>query len=125
MRKLLVFFLFPILVASCKKEAESSLRGVWIEKSLRLDTLEFDNANFKLRSSAYWDLSQNPNFPINHSAIYRYQLDNDSIRLNSFYSSYSGLFAYKFKLNSSTDLIIGKFYSRTSLPAILEFEKIQ
>src|SRR5258707_15478648 len=124
MRKLLIFLL-PVLVASCKKDSKGTLEGVWIEKTLRSDTLEFDNSNFKLKSASYWDLAQNPTYPINHSAIYRYEIGTDTIKLNSFYSSYSGLFAYKFKFNSPTDFIIGKFYSRTALPAILEFEKIR
>jgi hypothetical protein len=129
MRKLLIF-LFPVLIASCKKDSSAgTLEGVWIEKNFRLDTLDFDNpitkSSFKLRSASYWDLAQNPTHPINHSAIYRYEIETDTIKLNSFYSSYSGLFAYKFKFNSPTDFIIGKFYNRTSLPAIPEFEKIR
>jgi hypothetical protein len=129
MRKCLIFLL-PVVIASCKKDSSGGpMQGVWVEKNFRLDTVEFNNSftgsSFKLRSAAYWDLSQNPAYPINHSSIYRYEIYPDTIKLNSLYSSYSGLFAYKFKLNTSSSFIIGKFYSRTALPAILEFEKIQ
>jgi hypothetical protein len=129
MRKWLIFLL-PVLIASCKKDnASGPMQGIWVEKNLRLDTVEFNNvftgSSFKLRSAAYWDLSQNPTYPINHSSIYHYEIYQDTIKLNSINSSYSGLFAYKFNLNTSSSFIIGKFYSRTALPAILEFERIR
>ena len=116
MRKWLIFLL-PVLIASCKKDSSSGpMQGVWVEKNFRLDTIEFNNSftgsSFKLRSVPYWDL-------------YRYEIYPDTIKLNSLSSSYSGLFAYKFKLNTPSSFTIGKFYSRTALPAMLEFEKIQ
>jgi hypothetical protein len=131
MRKLIVFLL-PVFILSCKKDTPAGIRGVWVEKTLRVDTMTFDNSSlsadpstFYLRSRPYWDLALNPDYPINHSAIYRYKIDGDTMRLNSFYSSYSGLYPYSFKTYNSTSFTIGKFYNRSGLPALLEFERIE
>jgi len=119
MRKLTIFLSAVLVIACNKDKSASSLHGTWVEKTMRLDTLDFgdnaflfsDHKIFYLRSNPYWDM-------------YRYNIDGDTIRLNSMNSSYGGLFPYSFKINSTVSFTIGKFYNRAGLPATLEFVKI-
>jgi hypothetical protein len=135
--KLFWFFLFAISIMACKKNATHvpPLQGLWIEKSLRLDSMDFSNTfpstdenkfSFDLKSRPYIDVSQNPNYPINHSAGYRYYLEGQYIFLNSFYSSSTYYSKYDFQLSDDKrSFTIKRFYSRNSLPAFIEFERIK
>lgn len=121
---------------SCKKNLSKVLpQGVWVEKSLKFDTLIFDNKfelrdegkfSFTQKSKPYMDATQNPTYPINHSGFYSYYFEGEYINLRSFLSSSTRYNKYDF--NISTDgksFSIGRFYSRNQLPAILEFEKVE
>ena len=115
MRKLAIFLSAALVIACNKDKSESSLHGAWVEKTMRLDTMDFSNSflfsDYKTFYLSYW-------------GPYRYTLDGDTIRLNNMNSSYSGLFPYSFKINSTVNFTIGKFYNRPGLPATLEFVKI-
>ena len=117
MRKL-VFFLFAALIISCRKEnTEGSFEGIWVEKTLRLDTLEFNPLISSSHQSVYLRSQQ--------SRIgYNYQVKTDSILLKSFVSS-GGFNSYYFNFNSSKKFTINNFFQRPALPATIQFEKIE
>jgi hypothetical protein len=119
MRKLAILWL-TILTISCKKDkSEDVLQGdVWVEKTLRLDTIEFNNPLSSSFNSMYFASAQYRN-------AYTYQVKTDSILLKSFTSSSMLFNAYYFSQNSSTQFTISNFFQRTSLPAIVQFEKIK
>ncbi len=66
-RKYLLFLLLAVSVIACKKKTIQLplLQGLWIEKTLRLDSIEFDNSfsinqnkySFYLKSRPYMDVS--------------------------------------------------------------------
>jgi len=117
MRKMVVF-LFAVLVISCKKEStEGSFQGIWVEKTLRLDTLEFNPLVSSSFQSIYLRSQQ--------SYIgYTYQVKTDSILLKSFGSS-GGFNPYYFNFNNSKNFTISNFFQRPALPATIQFEKIE
>jgi hypothetical protein len=117
MRKIVVF-LFAVLIISCRKESgEGSFRGIWVEKTLRLDTLEFNPAVSSSLQSVY--LSS----PQTHIG-YSYQIKTDSILLKSF-ASPGGFNSYYFNFNNSKKFTINNFFQRPALPATIQFEKIE
>lgn len=141
MKTLAYAMVLLIITASCNKKNEPTkdiLEGVWVETTLRLDTLDFtinqfiDNgsgykaADFKTNS--YSDTVLNPNYPVNHSSQYNYFINqgNTALNLRSFYSSFSGFQQYNFTINNSLNrFTVQKFYTRRSLPPAIEFERIR
>jgi hypothetical protein len=138
----LFYFAFSLLlVISCTKKSAiipTALSGIWVETTLRLDTLDFeinnliDNnsgytvANFSTNS--YTDTVLNPNYPVNHSSIYNYYLNTDSskIFMRCMLSSFSGFNQYNFIMQGSQQRFsIDKFYNRRALPATIEFLRIR
>lgn len=113
-----------LFFAACKKSGTSSstLQGIWIEKTQRLDTIDFDNLVFSTSTSPVFYLRSQPN---GYNSLYNYSFKTDSILLRSFYSSYSGFYAYYFEQNNSSLFTISNFYHKPSLPAILQFERIR
>ena len=117
MRKM-VFFLFAVLIISCRKEnAEGSFQGIWVEKTLRLDTLEFNPLISSSHQSVYLRSQQS------HIG-YHYQVKTDSILLKSFGSS-GGFNPYYFNFNNSKKFTINNFFQRPALPVMIQFEKIE
>ncbi len=115
-----------------------AFEGVWVESSLRLDTLDFDYGNrvdwsgqgnvLSFKTNIYTDTVINPNFPVSHSALYQYFFTNNKTKLNlrNFYSSSTGYGEYTFTL--SPDLkkfTVDKFYNRRALPVVIEFVRIR
>jgi hypothetical protein len=133
MKKLFPLIVCLITLMACKKTktTEPILEGLWVEKSLRLDTLNFSYNNLfgpamYLRSAPYTDTVLNPMYPVNHSGIYSYLLSGDSLKLRNFASSSSLLPTYKFSFVAGGNAFtVGKFYNRRELPAVIEFQKIQ
>lgn len=138
----LLYFIFSLLlVASCLKKSTpipTTLSGVWVETTLRLDTLDFevntliDNssgyavANFNTNS--YSDTILNPNYPVNHSSIYNYYLNatNSKIFMRSMLSSFGGFSQYNLNMQGNQQRFsIDKFYTRRALPATIEFLRIR
>ena len=117
MRKM-VIFLFAVLIISCRKEnAEGSFQGIWVEKTLRLDTLEFNPLISSSHQSVYLRSQQ--------SYIgYSYQIKTDSILLKSFGSS-GGFNSYYFNFNNSKIFTISNFFQSPALSAMIQFEKIE
>ncbi len=133
MKKLFQLIVCLITLMACKKTktTEPNLEGLWVEKSLRLDTLNFGYNNLfgpamNLLSAPYADTVLNPNFPVNHSGLYSYLIVGDSIKIRNFASSSSFLPTYKFAfIAGGNAFTVGKFYNRRALPAVIEFQKIQ
>ncbi|MEO7313507.1 MAG: hypothetical protein ABIX01_24200 [Chitinophagaceae bacterium] len=136
MRKLFPAIVFILLGTVCKKPtiAPLPLSGIWVEKSLRMDTLDFETQNqgvfsgptIFLRSSPYSDPVLNPAYPTNHSSIYQYNLVGDTLHLKNFVSSSSLFVPFHCVLSAgSNELRIDKFYNRRSLAAVVLFEKVR
>lgn len=147
MKPLLLFTLLALVIA-CKKDAEksglfsdvSSSYGVWVEKSLQLDTLDFDatpkfetnfanSSSVMLRSKAYLDTTISTDYLVNHSAIYNYYFADTSrhtIYLRSMLSSSSTYGKYSFIVHDDRkSFTIQRFYGRNSLPDMIEFVRIK
>jgi hypothetical protein len=130
-----------LMLTSCKKGSTGSanaLEGIWVESTLRLDTLDFeinnliDNGNgyrlINFKTNTYTDIVLNPNYPVNHSSHYDYYLNNQqtTINLRSYLSSYGGFYSYAFSLSADAkSLTVDKFYLRRNLPATIEFVRIR
>lgn len=138
MRLTATLFSIVFLLYACAKEtaAPSKLSGIWVEQSLRFDTLDFDNKVFlstnsdtigtvQFRCKPFTDVAINPNFPINNSTFYNYYLKADSLFLRNFLSSYSGFYRYSFTMNSEQSFSVARFYNRNMLPATITFKRIQ
>ncbi len=131
----IVFAIIICFTAACKKsKTELLIFGVWVEKSLRLDTLDFNIQNrvdateptVNFLSGPYIDTVLNPNFPVSHASLYSYKFLNDTLQLRSYLSSLGRFQSYPvtFYADGKT-FSIGKFYNRRALPQIIEFEKIR
>ena len=121
--KKLIIFLFIILIISCGKNKSSdaltnpeNLTGLWVEKTLRLDTMEFNSFLASSTQSIYFRSQQN-------FKGYHYQIKADSILLLSFGSS-TGFVPYYFNFNNPKQFIISNFFQRPGLPATIQFQKI-
>ncbi|MES2776975.1 MAG: hypothetical protein V4722_22550 [Bacteroidota bacterium] len=130
-----LFIVMIFVGTACKKTKIDldNLSGIWVEKTLRLDTLDFDRQHqaglslpsVYLRSRPYNDPALNPNYPINHSNIYQYYFSGDTMHLRSFVSSSSLYVPFHCELVAGAGAIrIAKFYNRQSLPSVIEFQKI-
>lgn len=114
----LVIFLSAVLAISCKKEkSEPSLRGVWIEKTLRLDTLDIGNPLASDPQSIYLRSQQS-------FTCYFYRTKPDSILIQQF-GSFGAFSSYYFNFDNSNQFTISNFFQRPALPAILQFERLQ
>ena len=138
--RLFLLILFVYFFVSCQKQKTVSkgFLGVWVESSLRLDTLDFEYGNLidwsgvglvlNFRTNTYLDTVLNPNFPVSHSGSYTYYFTNDNkiINLRNFISSstYFGAFTFTL-LPDLKKFTIDKFYNRRALPAVIEFIRIR
>lgn len=136
-----ITFLFTILVfVACKKQKDNdtAFAGVWVETSLRLDTLDFDFGNridwggqyavADFSTNIYIDTVLNRNFPVSHSTVYSYYFTNGmrNIQMRSMLSSSTYFGEFKFSFSSDKRrFTIDKFYNRRALPAVIEFERIK
>jgi hypothetical protein len=135
------FLLTGVLFFSCNKnkdEARIAFSGVWVETTLRKDTLDFEAdklidrgsgyAMIVFNSNTYTDTVLNPNYPVNHSTLYNYYFSDgmNKIYMKDILSSNSNFPVYNFILAANKlRFTIDKFYMRRSLPAIIEFERIK
>ncbi len=116
--KKLAIILITALIISCKKEqAEPSLRGVWVEKTLRQDTLDIGNPLASDPQSIYLKSQQS-------FTGYFYRTKPDSILIQRF-GSFGAFSAYHFNFDNSKQFTISNFFQRPALPAIIQFEKLQ
>jgi hypothetical protein len=137
----LLFLILPVcFFVSCQKQKSKpvAFQGVWVESSLRLDTLDFEYGNLidwsgvglilDFRTNIYVDTVLNPNFPVSHSGSYTYYFSNDKkiIYLRNFNSSSTYFGTFTFTLSADLKrFIIDKFYNRRALPAVIEFVRIR
>lgn len=139
MRFIAIAVIFSFLNIACKKSVNNKIpfEGVWVERSLRLDTLDFDYANhvdyggehtpLYFSTNTYVDSVLNPTFLVSHTAQYSYYFNKDKSRiyLRTAFSSSSFYGEYKFKQTEDKKFEIDKFYLRRSLPATIEFVRIR
>jgi hypothetical protein len=138
--KTLIAAALLLIMTSCKKNNSSSnvFEGVWVESSLRFDTIDFeinniiDNGNgyrlINFKTNTYTDTVLNPTYPVNHSTHYDYYLNNQqkTINLRSYLSSYSGFYSYNFSMaTDAKSLTVDKFYLRRNHPATVQFVRIR
>lgn len=135
MRPLLLIITLTLVIA-CKKEGKTpALEGLWIEKSQRLDTLDFDNPpefsmdnnpSVLFKARPYMDPAVSTVYPQIYSSIYSYYFEQGAIRMRSFLSSsyIYGKYDFSFKPDHKS-FTIKKFYGRESLPDMLEFERLK
>lgn len=138
--RLLYYLLIILLISACSKSAgpRTILEGVWVEKTYRLDTLDFDKGNafgnaseqnhtVYFGSRSFVDTTLNPIYPVVNTSFYAYRLGSDSIYLRNFLSSSTGFQPRFFKMNSGEQSFqVSKFYIRTGLFSyILEFQRIR
>lgn len=138
--RLLFLTVFICFFVSCTKQKGKimAFQGVWVESSLRLDTLDFaygtlidwggDNSVVEFRTNTYVDTVLNPNHPVNHYNTYDYYFTNNKTKINlrSSYSSSTYFGEYTFILSSDLKTFtIGKFYNRRILPTVIEFVRIR
>jgi hypothetical protein len=139
--RLISFLLICVLFFSCNKnkdEVRPTFSGVWVETTLRKDTLDFDADKLidkgsvytmvVFNSNTYTDTVLNPSYPVNHSTLYNYYFSDgtNKIYMKDILSSNSNFPVYNFTLAANKfRFIIDKFYMRRSLPAIIEFERIK
>ena len=117
MKKLLPFLLAALVIACKKDAAVDPFHGVWVEKTMRQDTVEFNPIYASSHQTLYFRAQSNP-------TAYFYQVKTDSILLKGFGSS--GSFnPYYFNFNGTKEFTIGNFFMRPGLPAIVRFEKIK
>lgn len=130
--KLLLFILVAGACSCSKSSSSIELKGRWIEKSQRLDTIDFEppfagafdqKKGFLLKSRPYMDITLNPTYPINPSSIFSYYTQGDSMYIYNSLMSAMIYRPYVFSANANS-FTIGKFYLRNSLPAQLEFERL-
>jgi hypothetical protein len=136
--RLLPFIL--LLICSCTKKSTTpkAFKGVWVETTLRLDTLDFEVNNLvdngsgyaiaDFKTNTYIDTVLNPNYPVNHSSGYHYYFaaDDNKIYLRSLFSSFNGFYEFAFSLLPNQQrFTINKFYLRRALPAVIEFVRIK
>lgn len=119
---ILTFLLFTIGCTK-DKDSNSNLLGTWIESELKTDTIKFDNQTDFLWLSRGKELSNGYCLPKIGSGPYIYEIKNDSIYLNSFFSSLAILRPYYF--NTCEDkLTIGNFYDENLNKDLLIFIKL-
>jgi hypothetical protein len=138
--RLLFLTAFICFFVSCTKQKGKPIafQGVWVESSLRLDTLDFEygtlidwggeNSVVEFRTNTYVDTVLNPNYPVNHYSTYAYYFTNNKTKINlrSSYSSSTYFGEYTFTLSSDLKTFtIGKFYNRRILPTVIEFVRIK
>lgn len=130
-----------VLFCSCNKtkdRAGKTFSGVWVETTLRKDTLDFEADKFidrnfgyamvVLNSNTYTDTVLNPTYPVNHSTSYSYYFNEpvNEIYMKDILSSNNRFPVYNFTLaTNKLRFTIAKFYMRRQLPAIIEFERIR
>jgi hypothetical protein len=138
MRVFIILILIVGCLISCKKDDKKTskrLSGIWVETSLRVDTLDFnymdlidkssDNSLVVFKSRPYTDVSINPDYPVNHSSWFDYYFKQNKIFMRSMLSSSSFFGEYDFLMEPNQQMFsIKRFYGRKSLPETIRFERL-
>lgn len=121
----LIIILFLLLSCTKNTTSVSTLSGIWVEQTLRLDTLDFELGD------KFGTVNGNKTFFLNSSSstntnVYSYYFKLDTIRLSSVVSSFAFFGSYKFKMRTNNRFFdVERFYNRNSLPTTITFEKIK
>jgi hypothetical protein len=114
---LIFLFLFSIMHGVCQKVElkKSPIKGVWVEKSNKSDTLiflaEYDGQNPIFQLKRGFDPNDKSKLPKSLSGPYWYQLGDNRILINWFLSSDSKFHSYYFWLaENQSKLMIGNFF---------------
>lgn len=107
--------------------------GKWIEKSQRLDTLDFNTQAFssnervvQFKARPYMDLTVSTVYPRIYSTIYSYYFEQGFIYMRNFLSSSTMFGKYDFTWSADyKSFTIKKFYGRESVPDRLVFEQLK
>jgi hypothetical protein len=137
MRSLLLLITLSLIIISCSKdnkdtpEPSSEVSGKWIEKTQRLDTIDFEpgypgtmgnNKVLYLQAKPFMDPSVSTVYPRIYSSMYGYYFEQNYIYLRSFFSSSLAYNKYSFRWTTGRkSFIVKKFYDRKSLPSEIEF----
>lgn len=132
--KNLLCIIFIFLFWSCTKDTSVDYpQGVYVEETLRLDTIDFTINNqidaselsFVFKSKTFQD-PVNPVITIYNSGLYNFQIqNNETIQLRNMISSSSAFNNYYFSwVKNNTYFEIGKFYNRPNLPDRVKFIKL-
>jgi hypothetical protein len=139
MRYVFLFLVAGLCLIACKKDNDidtsKRLSGVWVETTLRFDTMDFsymdlidrtgDGLLVVFRSKPYTDVTINPDYPVNHSSWYDYYFKDDKIFMRSTLSSSSLFGDYDFMMQSDQKAFtIKRFYGRKALPETIRFERL-
>lgn len=140
MKKILPVLVFvSFMYNSCTKDKQANakyMNGVWIESSLRLDTLDFDKQSLmgfendpsvvSFRSRPYKDITINPDYPVNHSGIYNYYLEGNKIFMRNLISSSTYYQQYYFAMASNQQsFTVLRFYGRKELADTIRFDRLR
>ncbi|MDF2192225.1 hypothetical protein [Paraflavitalea sp. CAU 1676] len=139
MRPLLLILLVASLLTACDKDDDSCkppTSGVWVEKSQRLDTLDFntpsdfkihDNPIVEFNARPFMDPAVSTQYPRIYSTIYGYYYENGNLYLHNMVSAlYRNYIPYPYKWGHDCKTItIKRFYDRKSLPEEITFVRIQ
>lgn len=147
--KYAVLMLMVTALAACQKSGPDALErtfqangpylGIWIEKTQKKDTINFDTpkalleqvpwrppsnaGTFIMSSQSYKDYDGSDRSP---SGIYSYYRVKDSIYLYSFFNAATKYTAYEFRLSDDhKTLAIDQFYDRPGIPEMVEFMRIR
>lgn len=132
--KLITCLLLLMLIGSCTRNVNSisQIQGLWVEKTLRLDTLDFDAHQFSsnnyssvlFNSQPFMDTSVSSSL-IHLSAAYLYYYKTDSICMYNMISSAFLFRSYSFVREGTETFKVTRFYQRNALPSTIEFERIK
>ncbi len=113
--------LFVFLACEKDDAIPSEPHGVWVEKSMRRDTIIFNSPKFDFGD--YWfDLRRDEMLS---TGPYEYRIEADSISINWMLSSCMCWKNYYFRMANSNEFTIGKFYDSEKLnSSLLSFEKL-
>ena len=128
MKNSLFIGLLFFLLLSCEKNTieNAPIDGIWVETTLKMDTLVFDNQLPLFELNRGNELRNGYILPKLLSGPYSYEIVKDSISLNWIFSSSSYRNNYYFfKLDTERDLIkIGNFFvDSLNKNVILTFSK--
>ncbi len=133
--KYYLFFLIGIIFWSCKKKKviNGYPNGIYVEETLRLDTMDFTINTFIDATSLWFNFKQPINLTLppyptlgNNNGLYEFQIkNNNTIDLRSMLSSNSNFQNYYFNWqNNNSFFEMDKFYIRPNLPNKLKFIKL-
>jgi hypothetical protein len=132
MHNLTTLIIICFLALSCKKESYVvKIQDIYVEETLRLDTMDFSINNRVDATGFYFELKATPfndslyTYPIRNAALYDCKILGNRIEVKSLFSSSNLYQNLSFFLEANKNsFIIDKFYIRSSLPNSLKFVKL-